>query len=118
MLKLKELENRIYEGKNCVGFDYRVFDTSRAKDDPNGFCFEVRWRKAVEPGRWVMSIVLPRNRDCDSQVFNFDYQMPREGLDLTLIAATGLKYFQLYLKQEIQVKSNYDFVLGDLLKDM
>lgn len=117
MIKLKELINRIHKGKDCVGFEYRVIDNARDKDDPERYCFEAKWRK-TDISTWVMTVVLPRDRDCDSQVYNFCYQMPRDGLELTLIAATGLKYYQLYLKQEIQRKSDFDFVLGDILKDM
>ena len=68
--------------------------------------------------RWNMQIVFGRTRDKDSEVYNFDYIMPRKGLPLALIAATGLKYFQLYLKQEVQEKSNIDFALGEILKGM
>ena len=44
--------------------------------------------------------------------------MPKDNLPLELICATGLKYFQLYLKEEIQAKSNLDFELGDILTGM
>ena len=44
--------------------------------------------------------------------------MPKSGLPLELIAATGLKYFQLYLKEEIQNKTNFDFALSELLRGM
>lgn len=119
MLKLKELKNKQHNAdRQCVGFEYVVEDTSRHPNDPNRFCFIARWRKGVEPAEWNMQVILGRTRDADSQVYNFGYILPREGLDLVLIAATGLKYFQLYLQQEIQMKSNFDFVLGDLLKDM
>ena len=65
-----------------------------------------------------MTIVLDRTRDADSQVYSFDYIMPKSGLPIGLIAATGLKYFQLYLKEEIQTKSGYDFALGEILRGM
>ena len=59
-----------------------------------------------------------KDQDADSQVYTFGYIMPKSNLPLELIAATGLKYFQLYLKEEIQTKSEYDFMLGDVLKGM
>ena len=74
--------------------------------------------KGIEENEWRMRIVLDKTRDADSQVYTFGYIMPKSNLPLELIAATGLKYFQLYLKEEIQTKSEYDFMLGDVLKGM
>ena len=65
-----------------------------------------------------MQIIFDRTRDKDTEVYNFNYIMPRSNLPLELIAATGLKYFQLYIKEEIQLKSNLDFELGEILKGM
>lgn len=113
MLKLKDLENRVYEGRTCIGFDYTVTNEQKER------LFEARWRRSKDDiGEWHMQIILDRTRDADSQVYNFGYIMPRPGLPLELIAATGLKYMQLYLKEEIQKKSEYDFALGEILKDM
>lgn len=115
MLKLKDLENRVYSGKACVGFDYIVKD----ENEKNKKLFEARFRKVKEDEEhWNLLIVLDHTRDADSQVYNFDYIMPKAGLPLELIAATGLKYFQLYLKEEVQIKINYDFTLGEVLKCM
>ena len=114
MLALKDLENRVYSGKTCVGFDYIVKD----ENEKNKKLFEARFRVGQSENEWVMSIVLSRTRDADSQVYNFRYVMPKSNLPLALIAATGLKYFQLYLKEEVQAKSNIDFELGNILQGM
>ena len=118
MLKQKELFNLRHEGRNCIGFSYQVVDKDRAPTDSERNCFVADWTKGPEPGQWNMRVILDHTRDADSQVYNFGYIMPRENMDICFVAATGLKYFQLYLKQEIQRKSNFDFVLGELLKDM
>lgn len=119
MLKLKELVNRIYEGKDCVRFEYEVLDTARAANDPKRSCFVARYQRSKEDiKQWKMQIVLPRDRDCDSQVYTFDYVLPKEGMELALIAAIGLKYFQMRIKEEVQQKSDWDFVLGTLLDGM
>lgn len=122
MIKLKELVNRIYGGKDskeCVRFEYEVLDTDRAANDPKRHCFVARYQRSIEDAKqWRMQVVLPRDRDCDSQVYTFDYVLPKEGMELALIAAIGLKYFQMRIKEEIQQKSDWDFVLGALLKDM
>lgn len=112
MIVLKDLQNRIYSGKQCIGFDYIV------KNEKDEIQFEARFRAGTEKNEWVMRIVFDRTRDKDSEVYGFGYIMPRSGLPLELIAATGLKYFQLYLKEEISQKVSYDFLLGEILKDM
>lgn len=122
MIKLKELINRVYGGKEdkeCVSFEYQVLDTDMVANNPERNCFAARYQRSVaDTKRWRMQVVLPRDRDCDSQVYTFDYVLPKDGMDLVLIAAIGLKYFQMRIKEEIQRKSNWDFVLGELLKDM
>ena len=115
MIKQKELNMHTHVGGQCTGFSY-MFQTEDGKmlkaefsaiDYPNG-----------KPKEWRMQVVIERTRDADSQVYNFGYVMPRAGLPLELIAATGLKYFQLYLKEEVQMKSNIDMTLGPVLEGM
>lgn len=110
MLKFRDLQNKVYSDKVCVRFEC-VIPT------------EERWISAIfkrmsNPNEWNMQIILDRTRDKDSEVYNFGYVMPKSNVPLELIAATGLKYFQLYLKEEVQVKSNMDFTLGELLQGM
>lgn len=111
MVKLKELTNRAYKEKECIGFDYQV------KDEKGEVLVNAHFDKKA-PKEWWMRIILGRTRDADSQVYNFGYTLPKEGMDLAIICAIGLKYFQLYLKEEIQTKSTIDFAIGDLVKDV
>lgn len=112
MIKFKDLQNRVYSGKTCVRFEYGMMVNDQ-------YVYAQFQRQASETGQhWNMQIIFGRTRDKDSEVYNFCYVMPREGLPLELIAATGLKYFQLHLKQEIQAKSNLDFELGEILQGM
>lgn len=111
MIKLKDLQNRVYSGKACTRFEYEFV----ANDKKVIAYFN---RNAENSAEWNMQIILGRTRDKDSEVYNFGYIMPRDGLPLELIAATGLKYFQLYLKEEVQAKSNLDFELGSILQGM
>ena len=112
MLTLKDLDNRVYSGKICTEFNYILKDEKRKPK------FRANFTRGQEENEWRMRIVLDRTRDADSQVYTFGYIMPRSNLPLELIAATGLKYFQLYLKEEVQTKIDYDFALGDVLKGM
>lgn len=116
MIKLKELVNRVYDGKDCIRFEYEVVQRDGEKESS---CFIARyWREKDVPVQWSMQVVIPGNRDCDCQVYTFDYVLPREKMDLALIAAIGLRYFQLRLKEDIQKKTAWDFSLGEVLHDM
>lgn len=116
MLKLKDLELRSYVGKKCTSFSYTL------KDDKSEEAFTAKFtnidHQSSQAKEWVMLIVLDRTRDADSQVYRFSYMMPKANLPLELIAATGLKFFQLYLKEEIQSKVAMDFLLGERLEGM
>lgn len=116
MLKLKDLELRSYVGKKCTSFSYIL------KDDKNEEAFIAKFtnidHQSNQAKEWIMLIVLDRTRDADSQVYRFSYMMPKANLPLELIAATGLKFFQLYLKEEIQSKVAMDFLLGERLEGM
>lgn len=112
MLKLKDLTNRQYAGKQCKAFEYEL------KGEKDARILVAKFEVGANENEWSMQIVLDRTRDADSQVYKFDYVMPRNNLPLELIAATGLKFFQLYLKEEVQSKINFDFTLGEKLEGM
>ena len=114
MIALNDLVKRVYRDKECIEFSYFV------KDEKGETLFEAVYSKSLNgDGRtWYARIILDRTRDADSQIYGLGYTMPKTGLPLALIAATGLKYFQLYLREEIDRKVQYDFALGEVLKDM
>lgn len=119
MLKRKDLLFMRHDSEgSLVGFSYDVIDVDRSESDPARFCFTASWSRGIQVGEWHMRVVLPRTPQADSQVYDIGYIMPRDGMPVELVAATGLKYYQFCLKEEVQAKSNMDFVLGDLLKDM
>lgn len=111
MIKLKDLQNRVYSGKTCIKFEYE-FPIDKEHN------IIATFKRAQNQSEWHMHIILDRTRDKDSEVYNFGYIMPRDSLPLELIAATGLRYFQLYIKEEVQMKTNIDFELGNILQGM
>lgn len=114
MIKFKDLQNRVYNGKECVRFEYAIM-----VDDRYVYAqFQKQTHQKAQPNEWNMQIIFGRTRDKDSEVYNFGYVMPKDGIPLELVAATGLKYFQLHLKEEVQIKSDMDFGLGEILQGM
>lgn len=122
MLKLKDLQNRVYSGKECIRFEceipYKKNYTLTARFERMKSIPEDTTHATYSGAGWTLQIIISRTRDKDTEVYNFGYIMPRNGLPLELIAATGLKYFQLYIKEEVQAKSNLDFELGNILQGM
>jgi hypothetical protein len=111
MIKQSDLMNRANINGMCVDFDYYIqVDENRIR------CRFTRDKRA--PSIWNMMVVLKRTRDADSQVYNFSYQIPKQNMDLTMITAIGLKYFQMYLKEEVQLKSSLDFAIGEITSGM
>lgn len=108
MISLKDLENRVYSGRDCVRFEYNF-----KADEKTEIC--ARFKKLPDGNAWSTQIVLERTRDKDSEVYNFSYTLPKYNMPLELIAAIGLRYFQLYLKEEVQLKSSMDFIIGDIV---
>lgn len=113
MLTLKELENRMYLDKTCMYFTYNL--RNEKKEVLQRFEF---FRSAENESQWNMRVIIERTRDADSQVYNFNYIMPNSKASLCLICAVGLRYFDLYLKEEIQTKSDYDFLISDVIRGM
>ena len=115
MIKFKDLQNKVYSDKVCVRFEYEIhFEHNGVKSK---VCAYFK-RKENNLNYWIMQVLFDRTRDKDSEVYHIDYIMPKSNLPLELVAATGLRYFQLYLKEEVQIKSNMDFELGNTLQGM
>ena len=113
MVKQSDLVNRMAIGGICVDFDYFL------NIDNNSPRIRFRFTRNKEDLRtWCMSVVLKRTRDADSQVYSFGYQLPKDNMDLTMVAAIGLKYFQLHLQEEVQLKSSIEFCLGEITANM
>lgn len=111
MIKLKELRNRKYNGKECVAFEYDVIDNDLPQEQP--LCFTAMFRRNGElKTLWTMQVVIPRDQSWDSQVYTIEYVLPKADMHLETVAAVGLKYFQMKLQEEIQKKSNWEFVIG------
>lgn len=111
MLSFKDLQNKVYSDKKCVRFECTV-----PIDEEHWVL--ATFKRMSNPNEWNLQIVFDRTRDKDSEVYNFRYVLSKSNVPLELIAATGLRYFQLHIKEEVQAKSNLDFELGRILKGM
>ena len=115
MIKLKELENRRYEDKDCTAFTYNM---TVNKDLTIEYRFHRSLDSEVLKRTWIAQVIFPRTEQADSQIYYIGFQLPKDDLPLTLVCATGLRYFQMCMKAEVQKKSNIDFVIGEITRGM
>jgi len=117
MIELKDLQNRVYENKDCIAFDYELLDSDEKREKK--VIMEARFKRAKEEDKtWRLMVVFPRTEMSDSQVYFVVFQMPKSNMNLPLICATGLRFFQIKLKEEIQEKVIIDFEIGNITEGM
>lgn len=97
MLELKNLENRVYEGKNCVEFTYFLRDEKGNKLQRFSF-----FRDEVDEKKWSMRVLIDRTGDADSQLYNFTYIIQSSKAPLNLVCAVGLKYLCYILEKKFK----------------
>ena len=61
---------------------------------------------------WLVELVF------GMQVYKVMFDVPKNSMDLTMVAAFGLRNIQYEIRQEIEKKSIIDFTIGDETKDM
>ena len=115
MIELKELENRRYEGKDCTAFTYNM---TVDKDLSVEYRFYRSLDSEVLKRTWIAQVIFPRTEQADSQMYYIGFELPKDNLPLTLVCATGLRYFQMCMKAEVQKKSNIDFTIGEITRGM
>lgn len=113
MIKRKDLINRVYSGRECIAFDFILYDNSTVKEKQ----FLARFERNTKYEKvWKMTVVLDREEYYDSQVYAIEFLTCGNDTPLESIAYAGLKNFQLVIEAEIQKKSQFDFLLSDLLR--
>ena len=96
------------ETKVCMGFEYDLL-----VENESGNKTELPFRfKRLGDKTWSVELVI------GLQVYQIMYDVPTNSMDLTMVAAFGLRNIQYQLQQEIQMKSIIDFTIGDETKDM
>lgn len=115
MIEIKELDNRVYVKKQCTAFTYRM----TVDED---LCVEYRFYRSLDSDvlkrTWIAQVIFPRTEQADSQMYYIGFELPNDNLPLVTICATGLRYFQMCMKSEVQKKSNIDFTIGEVTRGM
>lgn len=103
--------------KICVRFEYTAQFSNGVRQK---FIF-TRQATDVQSGLdkiWLMETYVPRTQSKDTEHYYFTYALPKAEMPLELVCATGLRYYQMHLKEEVQTKSDTEFELGQLIGGM
>ena len=102
-----ELINKVNYENEIKGFQYLLHVNDRDIDEVHKFDFTRLGDK-----QWCLTYVF------GYQVYNIPYEVPKVNMDLTMVAAFGLKHFQYEIAQELEKKSIINFSIGDEIREM
>lgn len=117
-INLKEIENRKYNGKEPVSFEYTI----KGLDGPHGETQEMRvWFEKVKPEMYGLDVNKPAY-----EVFTFVgdvvyrkiFGMPKAGMPLEMVVATGLNLLRVTFQEETTYKEMVSYTIADIIKDM
>lgn len=108
MIKAKDVILREYKDKECVAFAILL------KTDEKRFA--ARYEK-IEDKTWGFIITLvDLVKYAAPQAYAFKYSVPKSNMPLEMIAAIGLSYWQNALLEEMQLKNELAFEIGELVE--
>lgn len=117
-INLKEIENRKYDGKEPVSFEYTVKDLQ----GPNGETQVLRvWFEKLNPQLHNIDTNNPVYKVftfVDSVVYEKIYIMPKSGMSLELVVATGLNQLRCIFQTEASYKEMLNYTIADIIRDV
>lgn len=110
-MQLKELENRVYSGKQCIRFEYTI--EGLADGGKQSFIFT---RLDGSINSWNARMIIDRTQYQDTQIYNISFDMPKANTTLELVCETGLTFFKMIISDEVQKKSELEFAIGEVVR--
>ena len=112
------LQNLKHGGKKryCTGFECVITDGEEINQKFT-FCRTLDVNEEPTPN-WLLAVTVKPLQHKETENWYIYFVMPKAEMPLDLICATGLRYFQMYLKEDIQQKMNLDFLLGEATAGM
>ena len=108
MITAKDIVLREYREKECVAFAVLL------KTDEKRFA--ARYEK-IEDKTWGFIITLvDYAKYAAPQAYAFKYSVPKTNMPLEMIAAIGLSYWQDSVMEEVQLKNELVFEIGELVE--
>ena len=115
-MELKDLENRVYEDKKCIRFDYVI--KGEQPTDNVLVTFNRVFMNGVENVKdtWHIRMILDKTQYTDTQVYDAEITIPMHDAPLVIVCGTGLHFIQSLLKEKIQNKSMLEFAIGEVVE--
>lgn len=117
-VNLKDIENRKYDGKDLMSFEYIVKDLQGL----HGETQELRvWFERINPQMCGIDTNNPTYKVFtidDDKVYKKLYIMPKSGMPLELVVATGLNQLKCMFQTEAEHKEILSYTISDIIKDM
>lgn len=111
MINFKDLKHKEYVGDECIGF---VYDLPYGEEKMS--CF---FRRAENNDKlWQIEVWECTTGNKSDVIYRWIYKMPKSNMSLLMICAFGLMRMQEQMKKEVQLKSELDFVIGDMIGDL
>lgn len=120
MVKMKEIINRKIdsETKETVAFEYVL----KGLEGPYGEEQELRvWFEKLKPEKYALQVNKPVYRVftiIGDELYDKNFTMPKQGMGLDMVVATGLTVLRLMLQDEIAYKEMISYTMADITKDM
>lgn len=116
---LKDIINRKYDSNRYpVVFEYVIQNLQ----GPHGETQEMRvWFEKVKPEVYGLDINRPTYEVytfIDDTVYRKIYQMPKSGMPLNLIVATGLNILRFTFQEQAAYREMLSYTIADITKDM
>lgn len=109
MLEPKMLKLREMEGKQCIAF---VYDLLIDEQQYYARCY---FRK-LDSNTWQLEVWEHSTSSKSNTIYCWYYTMPKDNMPLTTVCAFGLKRLQMQFAQEVQIKSQLDFTIGNVVQ--
>lgn len=121
-IKLNEIENRKYIGRELINFEYVIKDLQ----GPHGETQELRiWFEKISSE--LAERVYGLNPDkpaydmytiVDDKIYRKIFGMPKNGMPLEMVVASGLVLLGTMFKEEAANREMLSFTIADIVKDM
>lgn len=119
-ISIKDIENRKYdsESKETISFEYTIKGLEGSHGEPQ----EMRvWFEKVNPQTYGMQTTNPTYKVftfIDTVVYEKIFAMPKSGMSLMMVVATGLNLLRRTFFEEAEYKEMIAYIIADITKDM
>lgn len=111
-MRLKDLTSRVYDGKDCVMFNYVLKGDSR--EDDQLVMFRRKYNGNTITSVWEVQTEIHRTEYLDARNFSACIQLP-DNASLTIICIAGLEALKMLAQNEMQQITMLDCAIGGVI---